>query len=666
MPHLQPLNALDRLRDRLRTELDVHHAVHAIEWGNPRVMTEALKFIRRDLGGSANDRPAEDQLNLALQRFAKNQVAASLTELKYVCYGATVPVGRDQWRLIDRRPLFDAMLTQVQEQSARPKQFRRCYQGLLAAYFGFERNLEEPTEADTRWLSLRGYLSDQLDPLREASFQRGLVPDWLNTLSEHRNLLSSDPCSRYAAGLARDDQTELKRVCADLGIPSNSWVWDEALMAYVKLVCQADDAGFKQRMGAVLNLINGKTALKLPPALATRAIAMVVTRYAKCTEHPEHPVLRDSCVEWIGNPWLKRTAWDALVNHEPARLMVNSWLKQRLIKDFFQLLAADGAADLRRLNYWLKWEPQISDMWFVLGTDAQSNKSAEFLELRKRMAGRDRLLQDNNHLNNAFVMRIGPLLVIEFGVTGNACYVFAASDFRTSLNKRILHLTELKQRSGAARLSHMSHWESRFDYELRRLLQATPESKGALAFEVDVSAPARPKPQPQSVWSSRSGQIASPTVSSFATASSTPATALPTTAPVKPTTLPEAKQAYEGLQSQPPWPKVPPKAETPSDAPSVSVTQSAKPVTKTGWTTYNTSSTSKSPSDKRKISEIEFNRLRTLLEKNGIEWMDNRSKGGNFWVFMPDRKAKPTLASVLDLYRFEFKEGKGFWFKEDE
>lgn len=82
--------------------------------------------------------------------------------------------------------------------------------------------------------------------------------------------------------------------------------------------------------------------------------------------------------------------------------------------------------------------------------------------------------------------------------------------------------------------------------------------------------------------------------------------------------------------------------------------------------TYNTSSTSKSPPVRRKISEMEFNSLRTLLEKNGIEWMDNRSKGGNFWVLMPDRKAKPTLASVLDLYRFEFKEGKGFWFKEDE
>ena len=70
--------------------------------------------------------------------------------------------------------------------------------------------------------------------------------------------------------------------------------------------------------------------------------------------------------------------------------MVEGWLKRRLIKDFFELLARDGAADLRRLNYWLKWEPEISDMWFLLGEDARRNKTEAFLSVRKRMAGRDR------------------------------------------------------------------------------------------------------------------------------------------------------------------------------------------------------------------------------------------------------------------------------------
>ncbi len=160
--------------------------------------------------------------------------------------------------------------------------------------------------------------------------------------------------------------------------------------------------------------------------------------------------------------------------------VVNSWLKQRLIKDFFGLLAADGAADFRRLEYWLKWEPQISDMWFVLGSDAQGNRTPEFLDLRKRMSGRDRKLVDSNHLNNAFVMRIGQLLVIEFGVTGNACYVFATSDFQTSLDNAVLNLHQLKQKAYAKRLSHTAQWEFKFDYELKKLLQSVPMSKGEL------------------------------------------------------------------------------------------------------------------------------------------------------------------------------------------
>ena len=651
MPHLQPLNALDRLRDRLRSELDVHQAVHAIEWGNPRVMKEALKLIQRDLGGSGNDRPAEDQLNLALQRFAKNQFAASFTELKYVCYGATVPVGEEQWRLIDRRQLFDVMLAQVQEQSAKPKQFRRCYQGLLSAYFGFERNLEETTEADTRWLSLRGYLSDQLDPLRDASLQRGLLPDWLITLSEHRNLLSSDPCSRYAAGLARDEPTELKQVCVGLGIPSNSWVWDEALMAYVRLVCQTEDAGFKQRMGAVLNLINGRTSLKLPAALATKATAMTVTRYSQCADHPEHHVLRDSCIEWIGNPWLKRTAWDAFVNHEPARLMVNSWLKQRLIKDFFQLLAADGAADLRRLNYWLKWEPQISDMWFVLGSSAQENRTEEFRELRRRMAGRDRLLQDPNHLNNAFVMRIGQLLVIEFGVTGNACFVFAASDFKTNLNRQTLKTNfELKQHGSLKRLSHQGNWESRFDYELRRLLQSVPESMGHLReFQSPLGPGGLLANAMQRITSGASAAVTeSGNLQSQKTQAHKTDPALPDTSSV--------------FMPKPPWPSIAPVY--------TGTANQTKTPTATARSTdrYGRPLSNREPSKvnaKSRLSAIEFEQLRRLFIRHGVDWEDNRMKGGALWVLIPIKDQKPFVTSVLDMYGFRFAENKGYWLKDE-
>lgn len=663
MPNLQPLNALDLLRHRLRSEFNVNQAVHAIEWGNPRAMTEALKRVRHDLGGAGNDKPAEDLLQAVLLRFAKSSQVVSFTELKYVCYGSTVHVGRDSWRIIDQHQLFDALLELVNQRADQPKQFRRCYQGLLSGYFGFERQLEAPGDADKRWVSLRAYLADQLDPLREVSSRRGSAPEWLNILSEHRNLLTPDPCTRYADALVRNDQTELRSVCGGLGISSNSWVWDEALMAYVNRVSQADDVDFKERMLSVLELVNGKTTLTLPPTLSIKATSIVVKRYAECREHPEHPVLRDTCVEWIGNPWIKRTAWDAAVNHEPARLMVNSWLKQRLIKDFFGLLAADGAADLRRLDYWLKWEPQISDMWFVLGRNAQENRTAEFLELRKRMAGRDRQLQDIDHTNNAFVMRIGPLLVIEFGVTGNACFIFAAADFRTSLNKRVLTKWDLKQKADATRLSHMTSWEHRFDFELRRLLQSVPASKGELLPTLDTPTSANSTPRLQApFWPGLNARVPSFT-------RPTPIPAAPQhssiSSPISDSNstdrYPAKKHAYEGLQSRPPWPTPPlrgPEAP-PGQSPAIHSVSTEK-------TSYPGTSSAKPSLGKSRISDSELQPLLTLLKRCGIEWLDNRTKGGALWVLLADREVEPHVTSMLESFRFQFKEGKGFWLKEDD
>ncbi len=646
MPHIQPLNALDHLRDRLRSELDVHRAVHAIEWGNPRVMTEALKRIRHDLGGEGNDQPAADQLQAALLRFARSRQVASFTELKYVCYGSTVPVGHDRWRVIDRQPLFEAMLELVNQRNQQPKQFRRCYQGLLSGYFGFERNLEKPGEADERWIGLRNYLADQLAPLQSASSKRGTMPEWLNTLSEHRNLLTSDPCSRYADALARDDPTELRKVCTGLGIASNSWVWEEALMAYVKRVCKCDDAELKKRMQSVLDLVHGKTSLTLPPILAVRAVALVVARYAQCADHPEHPALRDTCLEWIGNPWLKRTAWDAAVNHEPARLMVNSWLKQRLIKDFFGLLAADGAADLRRLEYWLKWEPQISDMWFVLGSDAQANRTPEFLDLRKRMSGRDRKLVDGNHQNNAFVMRIGQLLVIEFGVTGNACYVFAASDFQTSLDTAVLNLYQLKQKAYAKRLSHTAQWEFKFDYELKKLLQSVPMSKGELK-ELKEFNPASNTTNAVVHWRAQSTQVTAPRP------------VAPVTSHQPNSLLPPAIKAdeYTGFDSKPAWPSVPPRA--------LQASMSANGAQNTD-TVRQKPSVAQLSGQKKRLTDVEFSQLQGLFMKHGVEWEDNRHKGGALWALIPEKNQNPSVAMVLELFRFRFTEGKGYWLKDED
>lgn len=471
--------------------MDPQQIFHGTVWGNPRPMTEALRVIRTTLGGGGEGPPSVDMLEQALQMFVTTQRVANFTELKYVCYGVTVPIGQSRWRVIDHAPLFDRLLGLVEERYGQSKQYRRCYQGLLNGYFGFDRHSQPSPDGSRNWHRLRGYLGQRMEPILRSTAGCSVVPDWLNTLSQHQNLLSEDPCSRYASGLRNGNTEEMKELCSALGIASTSWVWDEALMAYIRVVCEQQDAPFRNDMPAALRLINGDTDLKMAQVLATRATAMTIVRYAQCSDHGEHSELRDTSLRWIGNPWVNRTAWDAHAKSEPARQMVEGWLKRHLIKNFFQLLAHDGAADLRRLNYWLKWESKITDMWFVLGTDAVYNKSEPFKKLRKLMEGRERFLDDSTDNNNAFVMRIGPLLVIEFGVTNNACFAYAAADFRTSLEQRRLSVHVLKQKGGETKLPHSAAWEPKFDYALRKLLQSVPQSKGVL-----VSAPAVSKPAP--------------------------------------------------------------------------------------------------------------------------------------------------------------------------
>ncbi|CAG9183926.1 EH signature domain-containing protein [Cupriavidus respiraculi] len=561
-------------------------------------MTDVLKDIRATFENEVVSL-SSDAIQQSLQRFGATNDVRNFTELKYVCYGVTVPVGERQWRIIDSEPLFHRLLTLVSHQEGRPKQYRRCYQGLLNGYFHFEQR-SAAAPATVNWTTLQSFLAGRLPVVTEAALRRGVIPAWLTTLGEHRNLLTNDPCSRYAGQLMDGRTDDLRSLCEGLGIPNNSWVWDEALMAYVQAVCASDDARYQAQLSGVLQLINGRSDLKLPEALAKRSTAMTVVRYAKCGSRPEHVALRDTCIKWIGNPWLKRMTWDAEVAHEPARRMVEGWVKRRLIRDFFELLAEDGSADVRRLNYWLAWEPEISQMWFVLGDEARRNRSAAFVNLRKSMEGQERSLADSNASNNAFVMKIGPLLVIEFGVTGNACYVFPASDFRTNLDAPRFTIHDLKQRLGATRLSHQGSWESSFDYKLKRLLQSVPRSRGELRATVQSSAPSRDV----SPSSSRPNG---------ATQGGTPSSDIASTPPLN-------------------WRAPSPVGEA------------------------NTASAST-------LSDRDFASLVEVCRRLGIEWEDNRGKGGALWVLLPDPSGRPQLVARLEAIGFRHKPGTGYWMK---
>jgi hypothetical protein len=258
------------------------------------------------------------------------------------------------------------------------------------------------------------------------------------------------------------------------------------------------DEPFVGHLNGVLELVNGKGQIHLPEAMAIEATAHCVIRYSKSANTIEHPYLRDTCVRRIGNPMLEQTKWDAFVDHEPARQMVTSWLKQQLIKDFFELLAQDGAADIRRLNYWLKWEKYITEMWFYLGEMAFRDQRTAFKDVRERMGGSIRQLEEPSRPeNNAFVMRIGEYLVIEFSTKNNAMFIYQADQASPDMKYTYRTTPRLKNLKGSlGKHSHMGSWESSFDHVLRRRLsQSVPAASSQTPiYRSTASQPTPPPP----------------------------------------------------------------------------------------------------------------------------------------------------------------------------
>ena len=481
MPDTRPL---EQLRARLAATLARETVFRPNVWTGvaPREANEVFREVREAFG-EQSVRPDGRSILDSLRQFEARRDVGSFNELKYVCYGASVEAAAAGMSLLQKPQLLRRLFELVEARTANLRQFRRCYQGLLDAYFTAERPEHKAPSgaADRPSEPLREFLDRHFDFVFNGSERKGRVPEWLRVLAKHRNLLGGDPCERYARGLERQDVSELDEACSGLGISRSSWVWDEAILSYVRQVTAMADAPFKGALSSALDLVAGSERLRLSQRMKGAVIRELINRYGLSEDRSEHPRLRDTAVEVLGNPWLQKAQWDAQGVADDARQMIVSWLKQRLIRDFFELLAHEGRADVRRLNYWLKFEPLIEDMWFALGPDAQMNRSAEFRELRRRMVGRERFLENAGQAsNNAFIMRIGHFVVVEFGITGNACFVFRDADFNVDLDRPEVSLVRLKQRRrSVAWLVHNAQWEYRFDSELERLMPGITRSSGS-------------------------------------------------------------------------------------------------------------------------------------------------------------------------------------------
>lgn len=442
------MNALEQLRVELS---QVNTRLRREGYGSVAPMAElARKVERRFRAGAA---PEKDVIAAAVRKFSRSQQVESFRDVKLACFGIGTEVLPERIFLLRDHRLVEALLHLVGGLKSQPRKFRRCFQALMNAYFEYQPK-DGDSEIRQSWNQIREFLSAGLPSIRHEA-----MPEWAETVVEHSNLFDDDPCARYGQAVLDGNLSYVRDVFTRIGIATNSWVQTDVFMGAVQTACDSNDQRFKSHIDGLLDL------LRANPAIQFQGIKRILDRYARMDSHGEHAALRIFATDLLGNPLLISNAprWDGVSSK--ARTMVSDWLKLKLIGQFFELLSHDGATASRRVKFWAEYVSVIENVWFVLGSGARSNWNPDFKKLRSLMGDQALNLEGATSGNNAFVMKIGRLLVVEFGETGNAAYLFDGGNPPFAL-RRALHLRDdLKHTRNLGNLKHVDgheKWEEKF------------------------------------------------------------------------------------------------------------------------------------------------------------------------------------------------------------
>lgn len=418
----------------------------------------------------AGARVAEDLQLDAVRRFWETQEVSSFRDAYLLSWGLCLPHRPNGDCVLDNRPRLKRVLAGADDWTTKPTAYRRCYQGLVRSYFSYAPAQSEDTEnRHSNWRYLRDYLLERNDCLGD----KRVAPDWVGTAIENKIVFTDEPYGHYVDALLKGDSSAVDGLCERLYIGKDSWFLENLVMAQVKRAVAMNDTNYLALLPRLLKVLAGNEVLRDP------GLIKLLDRYVAVPGTPMHDKLQDLTVNWWGNPWLpsNKTRWGGVT--KDAREMVSVWLKAEIIETFFTKLAEDGSADPRRMKFWKKYVKSIDRMEFALGSSARNSTEADFVALRKKMHGLTCYLEASG-ANNAFIMTMGNLVVVEFSGMGNALYGY---DVRKGLpfdTKKRLQLptdvsNSLKQKTRSVlRESHSdgaggwSKWEQKFETILLR------------------------------------------------------------------------------------------------------------------------------------------------------------------------------------------------------
>ncbi len=341
---------------------------------------------------------------------------------------------------------------------------KSVYFPLLYSYFAVEQ--DEINKRPNNWIQLRNILNNN----RSTLFQATLKPKkWLITLTDHPEVLSLDPSKRFIRDfLQNSDDSRVNNQLESLSIAPNSWFWDSLINTSIKSVKTMKEEDYFKVIPRFLLL------LERNPIYTTAILTALLERYASTSKRAVvHEALKHVCLTQWDNPQYDSSAGWRNVSSDTKKMVIQ-WFVRADLEAFFKLFSQ--TADVDRFDYWIKFIDKISFSQIFLGPTAVQSRHAEHRKFRELNHGRLKNITGSTPSNNAFLLKIDNVHIVDFSDTGNACYGY--SDLPFNLSKKNITVHELKSKqhsifksdSGrATSLSHSGNWEAKFDKKLAEL-----------------------------------------------------------------------------------------------------------------------------------------------------------------------------------------------------
>jgi hypothetical protein len=367
-------------------------------------ITDILKNVK-------TEQPNPHLVQQTLNKFVRNLSHNDFTwlELSFLCWGLNTAIADFPERtILGSDKVFQALQKLIEDAEKRGTFTAYLWQGLWLAFLNF--NDTKSDIARNNWRVLRDGLHNSLKPLL-ATMQ--FLPSWLEAIERHKIIFDSDVTQKLARQALNNDYRKINLLKQDIEIPSTSWFWIDFLTAQVQEIITYDDIGFKNTLDRLLD--------QLPehPEYVDKGLAELLNRYADCSDNNAHLALKKLVVQRWKSPSLERQN-DWVRVHPETKSMVQHWLALEDIYDIFQKLVDDH----RRYEFWMQFIDQITYTFVWLGSYARD----EYPHLLVDKSGRCANLTGARSDNNAILMKIGEVYIIESGaIGGGSCWAYPSS-----------------------------------------------------------------------------------------------------------------------------------------------------------------------------------------------------------------------------------------------